>query len=174
MVEPEERKTREDPDFVPAIAARGDISVPDGKEVRLHLRFPDVGCDLSPLAALQPNDLDHLSIDSHAVPDAELRHIAHLTGLGRLYIRDIDLTDAGLAHIGQLTSLYELDLTWIPVTDDGLVHLRGLKKLRQLTLDNTDVTQASVVAVRQWLPECDVHFSPKRPPKYPPKARRGR
>ena len=167
IVEPGYRAVPGDPSFVPGVEARGDITVPVGKEVRLHLRFHDAPCiDFSPLTGLEPDALDRLSIDSFRLPNSELRHLTHLTGLKSLSIRDTFTTDAGLIYLAQLTGLQLLHLDYLEITDTGIRHLRPLVNLRVLELMNTYVTAVGLAWLDTALPNCKVQHYPRRPPRY--------
>ena len=110
--------------------ARGVVSVPDGKELRLNVT-PQASTDLSPLAALQPDDLQYLQLSGTRVNNAGLAHIKGLTGLRVLWLYDTQVSDA------------------------GLVHLRGLTGLRVLNLRSTLVSTGGVDALQQALPQCE-------------------
>ncbi len=60
--------------------ARGEVTVPAGKELRLKVP-PDYSGDLSPLAALGPSDLQQLNLEEVRVGDAGLAHVKGLTSL---------------------------------------------------------------------------------------------
>ena len=110
--------------------AQGVVAVPLGKELRLNVT-PQASTDLSPLAALHPDDLQYLQLSSTRVNNAGLAHVSTLTGLRVLWLYDT------------------------PVSDAGLVHLRSLTGLRVLNLRSTLVTSASVDALQAALPQCE-------------------
>ena len=110
--------------------AQGAVAVPFGKELRLNVT-PQASTDLSPLATLQPNDLQYLQLSSSRVNNAGLAHLSKLTGLRVLWLYDT------------------------PVSDAGLGHLRGLSGLRVLNLRSTLVTNAGVDALQDALPQCE-------------------
>ena len=90
--------------------------------------------------------LDDHTADSE-VTDAGLAHLAGLTALRVLYIRDTPVTDTDLAYLSGLTTLegLGLGLGGTQVTDAGLAHLTGLPSLRMLVLYDTEVTAAGLV-----------------------------
>jgi hypothetical protein len=146
-----------DPAYVSPVPAQGDVVVPAGKEARLYLRFADTRhVDLSPLRELGPDDLDRLALDSCNATDDDLRHIAHLSGLPWLAIRDTRMTDDGLIHIGKLVTLETLYLEYVRVSDAGLAHLRPLTKLRYLELASSLITANGVRGLNAALPSCQV------------------
>jgi len=110
--------------------ARGIVIVPGGKELRLNVT-PQASTDLSPLAVLQPDDLQYLQLSSTRVNNAGLAHIKGLTGLRVLWLYDTQVSDA------------------------GLVPLYGLTGLRVLNLRSTLVSSAGVDALQQALPQCE-------------------
>lgn len=146
--------------------ARGPVSVPAGTELRLRVSA-DACRDLSPLAVLNPNDLQELILT--AVGDAQLPHLRGLTGLkwlglgyglvtdaGLSHIEDLTkvehlelccnrYSDAGLAHLHGLANLWDLELWSSQITDAGLAHLSSLIKLRWLDLTDTQITDAGLV-----------------------------
>ena len=110
--------------------ARGVVTVPGGKELRLNVT-PQASTDLSPLAALQPDDLQYLQLSGTRVNNAGLVHISGLTDLRVLWLYDTQVSDV------------------------GLVHLQGLTGLRVLNLRSTLVSSAGVDALQQALPQCE-------------------
>ncbi len=110
--------------------ARGVVTVPGGKELRLNVT-PQASTDLSPLAALQGDDLQYLQLSGTRVNNAGLAHIKGLTGLRVLWLYDTQ------------------------VSDTGLVHLQGLTGLRVLNLRSTLVSVGGVDALQQALPQCE-------------------
>jgi Leucine-rich repeat (LRR) protein len=108
------------------------------------------------LARLAKNYGDHLSaleLTNTGITDAGLRHLAGLTHLTDLSLRNIDrrlarpgaapspntITDAGLVHLKGLTTLRTLNFGGLPVTDAGLDAVKDLPNLEQLYLDRTEV-----------------------------------
>jgi Leucine-rich repeat (LRR) protein len=108
------------------------------------------------LARLVKNYGDHLSaleLTNTGITDAGLRHLAGLTHLPDLSLRNNDhrpappgaapspntITDAGLVHLKGLTTLRTLNLGGLPVTDAGLDAIKDLPNLEQLYLDRTEV-----------------------------------
>ncbi len=111
--------------------AQGIITVPGGKELRLNVN-PQGSTDLSPLGALQPEDLQYLQLSSSRVTNVGLLHLQRLTGLRALWLYDTRISDA------------------------GLVHLQGLTNLQVLNLRGTLVSPGGVDALQQALPGCEI------------------
>lgn len=105
--------------------------IPAGKELRLNVS-PQASTDLSPLARLQPDDLQYLQLSGTRVDNTDLVHLQGLTGLQVLWLYDTRVSDA------------------------GLVYLRGLQGLRVLNLRGTLVSVGGVDALQQCLPACEI------------------
>ncbi len=58
------------------------------------------------------------------------------------HIHGKDVTDADLAHVAQMTGVVELNLGGTGVSDSGLEHLAGMTSLKKLYLQKTKVTSA--------------------------------
>jgi hypothetical protein len=110
--------------------AQGSVTILAGKELRLNVT-PQASTDLSPLAALQPDDLQYLQLSGTRVTNVGLAHVRALTGLRVLWLYDTQISDA------------------------GLVHLQGLSGLRVLNLRSTLVSRAGVDALQAALPQCE-------------------
>ncbi len=82
--------------------------------------------------------------------DKHLVHLAELTNLEELKLRDTLVSDVGVEHLKGMTKLKKLDLgnRYYPVsdkiTDDGMVHLNKLKSLEELELPRTGVTDVGL------------------------------
>lgn len=114
--------------------ARGDVAVPPG--MKLYLSVSDEAVfDLSPLALLRPDDVQHLFISHDEVFDEDLEHIKHLKFLEDLSLSG-QFTDAGLEHLGKLTGLRYLMLFLHKshITDAELAFLNNLSELEVLSL----------------------------------------
>ena len=136
----------------------------------------------------------HVYLDTE-VDDEDLEHLNGLPKLDTLSLGGTQVTDGGLAQLKLLGDLQHLALVCNPhVGDRGLGHLRGLKKLKTLVLSSTqitveglrhlkglsnlnelfvfdaEVTEKGINELRKALPECEIHWSPKPPPKTNPKT----
>ncbi len=146
--------------------AKGDVTVPPDKDVRLTVNAQGVE-NLSFLEALRPDDIQALEFsyaDAKRVDDAALEHLAKLTGLRFLSLDNtsiragglehlkklkrlevlkldsVEISDEALKHIGQISTLIRLGLARTPITDQGLAHLHGLTSLRNIALTQTRIT----------------------------------
>ena len=71
--------------------------------------------------------------------------------------RRTKVTDDGLVHLAGMTELRRLYLKNTRITDSGLEHLKGLTKLNQLDLRSTKVTDVGVKKLQTALPNCDIN-----------------
>lgn len=128
--------------------ARGNVTVPTEKKLTLDIS-DEASADLSPFAALAPDDLQALSLAHSSVSNVELRHIGKLTGLQELDLHNTQVGDPGLVHLKGLVGLQGLDLWETRVSDAGLVHLRELKNLRILLLSGSQISDTGLVHLRE-------------------------
>ncbi len=124
------------------VEARGTIAVPPGKEVYLSVS-EDAASDLSPLAALNVDDLDELTLGP-LVDDDGLLNIRGLVGLKSLFLEGTRISDAGLANLQPLTNLKSLSFWGTQITDAGVIYLRGLTELEDLSLVYTRISGAGL------------------------------
>ncbi len=113
--------------------SRGDVPVPEGKELQLTVIF-EAFENRSCLSSLKPDDIQELSINSREIADTDLAYIKDLTGLeslslGGTYAGPCPFTGQGLIHLKGMTKLRSLMLDFTSITDDNLVHLKSLKAL---------------------------------------------
>ncbi|MBI5093834.1 MAG: M48 family metalloprotease [Candidatus Hydrogenedentes bacterium] len=162
-------------DFV--AAARGDVAVPVGKDVKLTINGQAVLQDLSPLQTLSPNDLDALEIYCPETIQANadrgvMPHLAGLTGLKSLDLSLPDLTDRGMRYLKGLTALEDVHLrapgvteagftylegmqslqalwSWTDLTDQGLAHVGRLSSLRELSINVTKIQGPGLTQLAQ-------------------------
>lgn len=88
--------------------------------------------DIRPIAALP--HLERLYLDRTQVGDRGARYIGRLKNVRRLSLWRTRITNDGLAHIARCTNLRVLDVHSNCITDEGLKSLAPLTELRQLTL----------------------------------------
>ena len=118
-------------------AARGDVAVPAGREVKLRISGHTLRRDLSALRTFGPNDLDALELycpdDVQVDADHDVMpYLAGLTGLKTLVLSLPSLTDQGMRYIKGLTALEDLHLRALGVTDSGFEYLEGMQSLQSL------------------------------------------
>lgn len=133
-------------DWEPLCEATGEVTVPAGKVLRLDLSKVR-STNLSPLSALEPNDLQMLFCYGVEMLDEQLQYISHLTGLQELYLRDTGILGTGLKYFAKLNSLKRLRVDNTHVGDNELAYLSGLPSLQSLNLWMTPTTDAGMVHV---------------------------
>ncbi len=143
--------------------AQGNRFVDAGKQVKLEVNEA-TAADLSPLARLEPNDLQTLGFDWKPVTVGSLAPLAKLTGLrainlqsakfdpeefrhltGLQYLEvlrlgDYKLTDSSMQYVGRLAALQSLALWNTGISNEGLKYLQGLTHLTFLALNNCTIT----------------------------------
>jgi hypothetical protein len=117
----------------------------------LDLRNTEVA-DVTPLAGL--TNLTYLDLEGTRV--ADVTPLAGLTNLTSLDLRNTKVAD--VTPLAGLTNLTYLDLWGTRVAD--VTPLAGLTNLTNLYLWGTQVTAQAVDALRESLPNCDIHWTP--------------
>jgi hypothetical protein len=126
--------------------AVGHVTVPAGKVLRLDIS-KKAGKDLSPLSKLRPDDLMMLFCNDVEIPDDELRHISHLTGLQELYMDNTGILGTGLKYLATLTSLKKLRFTYTHIGDNELAYLSDLPSLKSLILNDNPINDAGMIHI---------------------------
>lgn len=144
--------------------AQGDMFIPAGKEVRLHVtrlvpeptlwqrilqklgitpksKVPDA---FPPLSVLAPNDIQAVLLTRTTSAKLDVSPLEKQTSLRMLNLSSNAVRDSDLAHIGRLPALTDLDLSRTRVGDAGLKHLAHMTSLRDLSLISTQVTDAGL------------------------------
>ena len=162
--------------------AQGDVTVPQGKQLRLEV-YRDA-TDISFIPELKPSDLDSLSLRSTNIVDEDFVHLKDLVGLSELDLssmKQIDgsglahlskfkslkeltcfnanIVDSALEHISKIASLERLRLYRTQVDGSGLIHLKNLTSLKKLSLSKTYITDASLAHLKDmsWLEELELY-----------------
>lgn len=125
--------------MTPLGEARGSVDVPPGVELGLHIGRVSPAMDFSALSRLRSDDLQSLAMNSEAITDEYLIHIAGLTALRSLSLSSRGITGEGFRHLSGMKSLETLILTNTSVTDTALSHLEALTSLRALYLNHSRV-----------------------------------
>lgn len=158
-------------------AARGVITVPEGKELELSVSAENFQ-HLAELASLGPNDVQVLNILSPDLTDSDLRHIQGLKGLNELllmgnYQRPSPLRGEGLRYLRDIESLRDLRLHNTSIRDasfeylqhhtnleklhlignrnfngEGFRYLKGLKSLKTLWILNTPIEDSGLAHIQ--------------------------
>lgn len=90
------------------------------------------------------------------VTDKGLVHLHACPKLRFLLLDDIPITDDGLSRLLVLQDLDSISLSGTKITDAGLEHLAKLPKLKQLYLRNTAITDAGYQRLQAALPGCEI------------------
>ena len=90
------------------------------------------------------DEVNHVSLMSTSVTDADLSQIEKLRALRIINLLRTQATDVGLQHLGRCRTLTVITLQGTHVTDAGLAHLQGLSSLEALNLGHTRVTDAGL------------------------------
>lgn len=76
--------------------------------------------------------------------DDDLRVLADLPRLERLYLGGTRIGDAGLQHVRHLRHLRRISLWYTSITDEGLAHFAGLTELEAVDIHATRITERSL------------------------------
>lgn len=89
-------------------------------------------------------ELEELNLRNTAVGDAGLAHLKGMSKLEKLYVRKNpatrEVTNAGMAQLAGLTNIEMTNIGGPDLTDDGLRHLANIKKLNHLTITDGKIT----------------------------------
>jgi Leucine-rich repeat (LRR) protein len=99
------------------------------------------------------------SLNLNGMPIADLRAIAHLSGLAKLSLSFTPIDDRGLASVTSLVGLVELHLHNTEVSSAGVAYLKDLPKLRSLSLSNTRVDDEASVVLAKLMSLTDLQLS---------------
>jgi len=138
--------------------ARGMVTVAADMPLRLSVDC-EAPVDLAPLADLEPDAIQELSLEGPLVANESLGHIRGLTGLQEIKLIWTSVTDPGLGNLADLTDLRSILLYGESmilggpgrpsITEDGLRHLVRLPKLRELGLSWIGTTDRGLSRVRE-------------------------
>src|SRR5579859_548243 len=120
--------------------AQGRIVVEDKYADWLILSVDNAGLkNLSALSSLSPNDLFGLNARKTKLEDQQLRYIAGLQGLKRIWLSNTQIGNPGLYQIARLKNLKSIDLTRTKIDDSGISCLKSLVHLAEVTLISTEI-----------------------------------
>jgi len=137
--------------------ARGEISVPEGKELRLVVREKTFE-NLADLSVLGANDIQDLTVNCRNLQDADMVHLKGLTGLQSLTLSSgrssytCPMTGEGLVHLKGMSSLRNLSILFTMINDESLAHLKYLTNLDRLSILNTEEINGVGLAYLKDLP----------------------
>jgi hypothetical protein len=93
---------------------------------------------------LQLPMLEDLSLSRYKITDAGIQHLAGMTQLTRLELKEMPITDACASTFDKLTGIASLDLSNTKVGDEVLRRIGGMMSLRELNLSHTSITDAGI------------------------------
>jgi hypothetical protein len=123
--------------------AKGLVWIPAKKWLKLVIGG-EAAKDLSPLVALQADDLQELGLDSTSVTDTQLANLRGLRELLALGMSSTGVGNLGLMKLAVLSSLQTLNLLGTKVDDQGMKLLPYFSSLKHLDLTRTSVGDASL------------------------------
>jgi hypothetical protein len=137
--------------------ARASVGVPETGAILLEV-LSEEARDLSPLLALNADDLAAIWLGNTFVNDDQLRHLSHLTGLRWIDVQNNgEITDAGIAHLVNLTSLQVFGAHWTRITGDSLKLLSNMPHLTYVDIWGCEgVPAAAVEEFEKAMPTCVV------------------
>lgn len=142
-------RQKPDDEWTNFASARGNVIVPDGKELRLEVS-PKAIFDPRVFADFEPNALSVLEwVSTRQVNDSTVGFLQHLTGLKGLALWETKVGDLAMVSLARLQNLEWLDLGDTLITDDGLRYLLELRSLHYLSLLNTQVTDEGLRFVKR-------------------------
>jgi len=123
--------------------ARGEISVSQGKELKLEVSEKTFE-NLADLVALRASDIQNLYICYRNLQDSDLVHLKGLTGLQSLTLSSgsseytCPIKGEGLVNLRGMESLRQLMIQFTSIRDESLVHLKHLTNLENLLIWNAE------------------------------------
>jgi len=115
--------------------------------VGFHIHGKEVtDADLAHVA--QMTGVVELNLGGTGIGDAGLEHLAGMTGLKKLYLQKTKVTSAGFAPLANLDSLEYLNLYDTGVDDAVIPHLLNLDALARVFLWGTEVTDEAAAKLR--------------------------
>ena len=93
---------------------------------------------------LQLPSIEDLSLSRYKITDAGVQHLAGMTRLTRLELKDMPITDASAPTFDRLTEIASLDLSNTKVGDEVLRRIGRMKGLRELNMSHTRITDAGI------------------------------
>jgi len=119
--------------------ARGDVTVPAGKAVKLDITKEAWQGDKF-FSGLRPDDIQMLSFDKYKeADDAVLEDISSLTNLQLLDLSGTQILGTGLEHLGKLKQLKWIGLAATDFGDKELAFLTELPSLEYLNFNNVPI-----------------------------------
>ena len=124
---------------------------------KANARRPDDTLDFDPAEFAHLSGLTKLKTLEYSgrLTDTGLKHLASLTAMVNLDLRNADVTDDGLRYLSGMKNLDNLTIGG-RITDEGLRHLATLKSLRVLQLNTRTVSLEGVKWLWERLPSLQI------------------
>ncbi len=136
--------------------AKGNVEVPQANKILLEV-LPQEACDLSPLSALNADDLAGIWLGNTYVNDEQLSYLAHLTGLGFIDVQNNgDITDEGIAHLSKHRFLKVFVAHWTRISAVSLEYLSKIDELTYVDIWGCEIPAETVEEFQKALPKCTV------------------
>ncbi len=90
------------------------------------------------------------------ITDSGIAKLKNLTQLEDLYLFNTKLTGQGLVYLKNMRKLENLNLRQTQVNNTGLIYLKDLPELKRVNAQGTRITKQGAVALRRFLPRCEV------------------
>ena len=136
--------------------AKGKVEVPGDSIILLEV-LPQEARDLSPLSALNADDLAGIWLGNTYVSDEQVSYLAHLTGLLWIDVQNNgDITDGGIAHLSQLRSLQVFGAHWTRISAVSLRYLSKMSGLTYVDIWGCEIPAEAVEEFKKALPKCTV------------------
>lgn len=136
--------------------ARSSVEVPEDTLILLEV-LPEAARDLSPLSALESNDLAAIWLGNTYVNDEQLSYLAHLTGLRWIDLQNNgNITDTGIAHLSKLRFLQVFGVHWTRISAVSLEYFSKMSELVYLDIWGCEIPPKAVEQLKRALPKCTV------------------
>jgi hypothetical protein len=119
-------------------------------------KFRGNGEDLARLRWLP--DVRQVVFEGPQVKDEWLAHLAKMTSLHYLTLREVNVGDVGLAHVNKVATLQHVRILYCPLSDRSMESLKGLKGLAKLSLFGTKVTSDGAKQLADALDTTEVDY----------------
>lgn len=120
--------------------------------------------NLATWSLIENADIVTNNLAESKISDQQLRHIAKVKSLTRLYLFDTKISNVGAACVSDLP-LQELVLVKTRVDDRIVPVLSKMKTLKELNLNETRITEPAVNRLHAALPDCRIGWADRE--KYP-------
>lgn len=136
--------------------AKGNVEIPEANKILLEV-LPQEARDLSPLSALNADDLAGIWLGNTYVNDEQLSYLARLTGLVWIDVQNSgDITDRGIGHLSKLRALQVFGAHWTRISAVSLEYLSKMSGLTYVDIWGCEIPAEAVEEFKKALPKCTV------------------